>query len=147
MSAIIVAVVNEDCRTDMWSTAVELAGDRGSRLILYDIDAPGMFTTSVPLEDPERYQDPLNASELDRLGRQELAKQVEDAREQGIDTWGWLPESAKPQALVDYLEEIGAATLVLPRVMTDQTWYQHFQGLTSAHVQEAASQLEVVLVG
>jgi hypothetical protein len=147
MRAIIVAVVDEKSSADLWWTAVKLASDRDSRLILYDIDAPAMVTTSTPLEASEVNDDPLNASELDHLGRWELAKQVKTAREQGIDTWGWLPDSAKPQALVDYLEALGAATVVVPRHMTDQTWYQRLQGLTSAHIQEAAGQLEVVLVG
>ncbi|GAC1467317.1 MAG: hypothetical protein NVS2B16_17130 [Chloroflexota bacterium] len=104
MSDIIVAVVNETCRTDTWKAAVELALDRNSKLILYDIDAPSMLFDSLPSLDAERYRHPFNASELNHFGRPDLGEQVDAAREAGIEAWGWLPSSARPNVLVDYLE-------------------------------------------
>jgi nucleotide-binding universal stress UspA family protein len=117
----IVAVVAEDGRFDhVWRRAMELARDRGARLVLFDVDA-----AASPLESPlptdwsahgeeEQFGDALNLSDLEAAGRGEIADRVREARQAGVEAFGWLPDSDDPDELRDYATHQGASLIVVP---------------------------------
>jgi hypothetical protein len=118
----IIAVTTEDDRfADARRAAIERAHAEGATLVLYDIDAG-----SDPLESPlptkwsaegtdRRVGDRLGPNELEAAGRAAIARQVLEARERGVDAWGWLPAHASPEALRDYAERQPNAVVIDPR--------------------------------
>jgi hypothetical protein len=118
----IIAVTSEDDRFDRnRRAAIRQALDEHASLILYDLDAG-----SDPLESPlptewssegteDAVTDRLGPEELEAAGRAEVARQVREARDAGVDAWGWLPESDDPKVLRDYAEEQPEALVLDPR--------------------------------
>lgn len=118
----VIAVTGEDDRYEpIRRAAIERARAERASLILYDIDAP-----SGPLESPlptqwsaegteEDVGDRLGPEELEAAGRQVIARQVEEARAQGLDAWGWLPSDAGRDALVEYAAGEPAAQIFAPK--------------------------------
>ncbi len=119
----IVAVTTEDdTHAAVRKRAASLARDAGSTIILWAADA-----SLSPLESPlptgwsgdgeeEQFGERLAPNDLEAAGHEALGRQVEELRADGIDAWGWLPESADADHLASYAAEQGA-TLVL--VSTD----------------------------
>jgi hypothetical protein len=118
----IIAVTGED---DRYRTVREAAIDRAlgahATLILYDIDAPqGPLESVVPTEwsaegTVEDAGDRLGPEELEAAGQMPLARQVADARERGVDAWGWLPNDAKRETLLEYAAGEPAARIMVPQ--------------------------------
>ena len=118
----VIAVTGEDDRYEpIRRAAIERARAEHASLILYDIDAAGS-----PLESPVPTQwsaegteddvgDRLGPRELEAAGRQAIARQVEDARAQGLDAWGWLPSDTSRDALVEYASREPAARVFAPK--------------------------------
>jgi hypothetical protein len=118
----IIAVTTEDDRfAAARRAAVEQAREERATLVLYDIDAGG-----DPLESPlptkwsaegtdRRIGDRLGPNELEAAGRGAIARQVLEARRQGVDAWGWLPPHASPKALREYAERQPNALVIDPR--------------------------------
>ena len=118
----VIAVTGEDDRYEpIRRAAIERARAERASLILYDIDAP-----SGPLESPlptqwsaegteEEVGDRLGPEELEAAGRQVIARQVEEARAQGLDAWGWLPSDGGRDALVEYAAGEPAAQIFAPK--------------------------------
>ena len=117
----IVAVTSEDdALRDVRRTAMERARSEGATLILYDVTAG-----ENPLESPLPTQwsaegteddvgDRLAPDELEAAGRAAIARQVQDARDQGIDAWGWLPESDDRATLLEYAVALPSAVVLVP---------------------------------
>ena len=117
----IVAVTSEDdALRDVRRAAIERARSEDATLILYDVTAG-----ENPLESPlptqwsaegteEDVGDRLAPHELEAAGRASIARQVQDARDQGIDAWGWLPESDDRATLLEYAGALPSALVLVP---------------------------------
>ena len=121
----IVAVTGEDDRYGaVRSRATAMAAGGRGTVILYDIDAAGVFASPVPtqwsgegeeelLED-EASRDRLDADALETAGRGAIADQVRSLRSVGVDAWGWLPTKRDAAELAAYAERQGAAIVLVP---------------------------------
>ncbi|HEY4191002.1 MAG TPA: hypothetical protein VGM28_11290 [Candidatus Limnocylindrales bacterium] len=124
-SGSIVVVAAEDDRFDgALRRATDLAVKRGEPLILYDWDAPSLLSEPMPTwwsSEGWDHQFParLEPEQLDELGRAPIAKQVREARETGIDAFGWLPSDHGPRGLADYACEQRASIVVVPKDLTE----------------------------
>ena len=115
----IVAVVNDEPVADpVVQRATELGFERGARVVLYDVGA-----TASPLESPlptEFASDGpdrgapllLTADDLEAAGQAPLARRVRALADAGIDAYGWLPETDKPDSLIEYARSIGATDVI-----------------------------------
>ena len=118
----VIAVTGEDDRFEaVRRRALELALAEHATLILYDIDA-----VESPLESPvptrwsaegtdEEVGDRLGPEELEAAGREAIARQVQDARSQGADAWGWLPSDTSREALIEYASREPGARVLAPQ--------------------------------
>jgi hypothetical protein len=117
----VIAVTGEDDRfSRVRSAAIERAKAERATLILYDIDAPtGPLESQTPTgwsaegtEDDAA--DRLGPEELEAAGRQEISRQVAEARRHGIDAWGWLPSDGSKEALLAYAAKEPGARILVP---------------------------------
>jgi hypothetical protein len=119
----VLAYTAEDGRLDAArGAALDLARRDGSRLILYDVDAAGVFQKPLPTEwsgegSEREFGDVLGPADLERAGRHAIASQVAEAREAGVDAWAWLPGELNARALAEYVGRVGADVIVIPREM------------------------------
>lgn len=100
--------------------SIELAKERGARLIFYDADAASRLGAN-PLPTwwsgeglKEQFDNRLDPEQLEKAGREELRDRVAHARDQGIDAYGWLPAKRGAHELADYANEQRATLLVVP---------------------------------
>src|SRR4051812_18021943 len=117
----VIAVTSEDDRyAAVRDAAVERAKDERATLILYDLDAAGR-----PLESPlpaqwsaegteDEVGDRLGPEELEAAGRAAIGAQVQAARRAGVDAWGWLPDDAGKDSLVEYASRQPGSLVLLP---------------------------------
>ena len=117
----VIAVIGEDDRYDqIRSTAVERALAEHATLILYDVDAvPSLLESPVATGwsaegTEEEVGDRLGPEELEAAGRADIARQVQAARERGVDAWGWLPSENGRDALIEYAARQPGSHLLLP---------------------------------
>ena len=123
----IVAVAGEDGRFDhVWQRGVELAKERGARLILFDVDAkPSPLEDPLPTAwsadgeeeqyaDPEKEGKPLTVSDLEAVGRGPLADRVRQANAAGVEAFGWLPDETGAKGLGKYAAREQAELVVVP---------------------------------
>ena len=54
----------------------------------------------------------LTADDLEAAGQAPLARRVRALSDAGIDAYGWLPETDKPDSLIEYARRIGATDVV-----------------------------------
>jgi hypothetical protein len=119
----ILAYTAEDGRLDaVRQAALDLARRDGSRLILYDVDAAGIFQKPLPTnwsgQGSEReFGDVLGPADLERAGRHAIASQVVEARAAGVDAWAWLPGALGARDLAEYVGRVGADLIVIPAEM------------------------------
>lgn len=118
----VIAVTGEDDRFEpIRRAAIERARAEHASLILYDIDAAGSALESpVPTQwsaegTEEDVGDRLGPEELEAAGRKTIARQVQDARSQGLDAWGWLPSDTGRDALIEYASREPAARVFAPK--------------------------------
>jgi hypothetical protein len=94
-------------------------------VILYDVDAGGLFASPVPtewsgegqeelVEEEAGPRDRLDPDELDTAGRSAIADQVRSMRSMGVDAWGWLPTTKDAGDLAAYAERQGATLVLVP---------------------------------
>jgi hypothetical protein len=125
-SQTIVAVTGEDDRYDaIRSRASSMAAGGRGTVILYDIDAAGVFASPVPtgwsgegekeLVEDEAAHDRLDADALETAGRAAIADQVRSMRSMGVDAWGWLPTKKDAAELATYAERQRASVVLVPR--------------------------------
>lgn len=115
----IVAVVNDEAVADpVVQRVTELGFERGARVVLYDVGATASplespLPTEFASDGPDRGAPPLlTADDLEAAGQAPLARRVRALSEAGIDAYGWLPETDKPDSLIDYARSIGATDVV-----------------------------------
>src|SRR3954451_4879210 len=125
-SQTIVAVTGEDDRyRAVRSRATALAAGGRGTVILYDLDAGGLFSSPVPTEWSGEGQqelteqeagprDRLDPDELDTAGRAAGAEQGRQLRSVGVDAWAWLPTSKGTADLAEYAERQGASLFLVP---------------------------------
>lgn len=124
--ATIVAVTGEDDRYDaIRSRATAMAAGGQASVILYDIDAAGVFASPVPtgwsgegqeeLLDEEANRDRLDPQALETAGRHAIAEQVRSMRSMGVDAWGWLPTKKDAAELAAYAERHHASVVLVPK--------------------------------
>jgi hypothetical protein len=117
----VVAVTTEDDRLrEVRKEGVERALREHATLILYDLTAG-----EDPLESPlptewsaegtnEDIDDRLGPDELEAAGRAAIARQVQEARDQGIDAWGWLPAADDGATLLAYAADQPNPVVLVP---------------------------------
>jgi nucleotide-binding universal stress UspA family protein len=148
----IVAVTGEDDRyAPVRSRASAMAAGSSSTVILYDVDAPGVFSSPVPTEwsgegEQELTPDRMGPEELEAQGRKPLADQVRSLRDVGVDAWAWLPTSADAQALAQYAEQQGADVILVPKDAEEPGLLDRLQGKDTSQARES-TRIPVVAVG
>ena len=117
----IIAVTGEDDRfRSVREAAMERAASEHATLILYDVDAPtGPLESQTPTgwsaEGSEAdAADRLGPEELEAAGHQAIARQVAEARERGVEAWGWLPSEDSKEALLEYAAGEPGARIMVP---------------------------------
>jgi hypothetical protein len=115
----IVAVVNDEPVADpVVQRATELGFERHARVVLYDVGAKASplespLPTEFASDGPDRGTPPLlTADDLEAAGQAALARRVRALSEAGIDAYGWLPDTDKPESLIEYARSIGASDVV-----------------------------------
>lgn len=133
--ATILAYTSEDGRYDyVRLAAVAKAKESNATLILYDIDSAGVWGEE-PLPtwisaDGEEEQVPnrLAPEDLERAGRETVARQVADARAEGVDAYGWLTGSKGAGRLAEYAEKERVDLVMLPDDLGDPGLFQSLRG-------------------
>lgn len=158
---VIVAYTGEGDRyLTMRKAAIATAAQSEARLIFYDIDAaPGSIAgISNPLEgsplptswsgegETQLFGDSLMPDDLERAGRHDAARMVQEARRAGIDAYGWLPGSKGGDDLVKYAKEQGANLVMLPAELEDPGIMQRLRGHAGTEKAAENSGLPVALV-
>ena len=153
---LLVAYVSEDDQLDhVRDAAVEIAGERGARLILYDRDSASAFADPMPNQwgsqaEGAQFGDPLSDQDLVKLGREPFARKVAAARQAGVDAWGWLASDHGTDAVVAYARDHGADLILLPADLEDPGLAERLRGETVGkaveEVQDSAPGLAVALV-
>jgi hypothetical protein len=117
----VIAVTGEDDRYEpVRRAALERARADRARLILYDVDAAtGPLESATPTGwsaegTEEDAGDRLGPEELEAAGHEAIARQVRDARELGLDAWGWLPSDKGREALLEYAANQPGAHVLVP---------------------------------
>lgn len=116
----VIALTAEDDRfAHARRAGVQLARHESLPLILYDVDATLLLNEPLPSEwsaegAGEQFGDRLSADQLERLGRAPVARQVEEAQDEGVEAYGWLPTSHGPDPLAEYAFEQKARFVVVP---------------------------------
>jgi hypothetical protein len=107
-TAIVAVTADDDQHLAVIKRAQSVARSSGSTVILWERDA-----ATSPLESPlptdwsgdgeqEQFGDRLGPSDLIAAGREPLARQVGELRKDGLDAWGWLPDTADAEHLAAY---------------------------------------------
>lgn len=127
----IIAVTGEDDRyLAVRRRAIDLASEERRAVILYDIDAAGLFASPVPtawsgdgerelMEEEAGPAERLEPDDLDLAGRPTLAAQVRSLRDRGIEAWGWLPTRKDAADLAAYADRHQASRVLVPRDLAE----------------------------
>lgn len=117
----IVALIAEDGRyAEVRRQAIERAREAGATLLYFDVDAGGSFLESpLPTNwsgqgQQEQFGDRLDVDDLEAAGRAPIARAVREARDAGIEAWGWLPDKADADALAEYAASQSASLVIVP---------------------------------
>jgi hypothetical protein len=117
--ATIVAVVNDEEAADpVVQRATELGFERSARVVLYDVGARASplespLPTEFASDGPDRAAPQmLTAADLEAAGQGPLARRVRALVEAGIEAYGWLPDTDKPEDLTEYARAIGASGVI-----------------------------------
>lgn len=143
--SVILAYTAEDDRYHAVREAAEEAARASeARLILYDIDAAGLFASPTPTEwdgdgQAERYPHLLLPDDLESAGRHAIAEQVAHARRAGIDAYGWLPASKGAGGVADYAGEQGVDLILLPEDMEAPGLLDRLRGVSIEKVVDKAA--------
>jgi len=139
----IIAYTAEDDRfRAVRQAATQTARDANARLILYDFDAASTFSSPLPSNwsgegSGELFPDLLEPADLERAGRHQIAIQVVEARNEGVDAYGWLPDKKSAEALAEYAEKQAVDLIMLPAELKDPGLFDRWRG---ASVEKAAEE-------
>ena len=98
--------------------ATEIARERDSALVLYDLGATGsIFESPLPTAwsaegEEEAIPPTLDADDLEALGGAKLAERLRALEGSGVRARAWLPENDSVDHLAVYTARIGAATIL-----------------------------------
>ena len=81
----------------------------GARASLLESPLPTEFASDGPDRAAPRM---LSADDLEAASQAPLARRVRALVEAGIEAYGWLPDSDKPEELTEYARAIGASSVV-----------------------------------
>ena len=135
----VVAVTSEDDRLrKVRKEGIERALREHATLILYDLTAG-----EDPLESPlptewsaegtdEDIGERLVPEELEAAGRAAIARQVQDARDRGLDAWGWLPGADDEKTLLAYAADQPDPLVLVPPVTSPTRRTQPSRSMSSA---------------
>jgi hypothetical protein len=131
--------------------AAGMARRQGARLILYDIDAAGLQAPLPTVWSAEGTTELfgsglLDADMLEGVGRQELAAQVRMYDAEGVETFGWLPQTASISALADYAASQDANVIVVPEHSDHRTLLDRVRGRDMGEL-SGETNIDVVVVG
>lgn len=140
-TCIIAYTSEEDRFPEVVKAACNTAAAAEARLVFYDIDASSPFAKPLPTDwsaEGAKDQVPLelSADDLERAGRHHIALQVRNAREQGIDAYGWLPGDNSGEALADYAHRVGADLILIPEELQDPGLFEKLRGKTLENVEK-----------
>jgi hypothetical protein len=141
----IVAITGEEAHYEpVRKRAGEIAASRGAGVILYNMDAADVFSSPLPTNwsgegTEELYPGRLDPDDLDAAGRPNLADQVRLFREQGIEAWGWLPDSSGGEDLAQYAERQGADLILVPEELESPGILDRLQGAGVDETRDATS--------
>jgi nucleotide-binding universal stress UspA family protein len=136
--ASIIAYIGEGPRYwPLIEQAIDLAAERKSRLILYDVDAASAFSSPLPTwwsADglDKQFGNRLDLEQLEKAGREELRDRVRHARDRGVEAWGWLPQKRDAQALAEYAGEQDATLVIIPKQLEKQGLLDALRGRPTA---------------
>lgn len=139
----IIAYTAEDDRyRSVRQAAIQTARESDARLILYDVDAASLFSSPLPSNwsgegGGELFPDLLEPEDLERAGRHRIAVQVIEARNKGVDTYGWLPDKKSAEELAEYAEKQAADLIMLPAELQEPGLVDRWRG---ASVEKAAEE-------
>ena len=112
-------VTGDDEHRAVRQAATKHALSNESVLILYVADAASMWSEPMPNQwgsegEGDRFGSRLGPDDLERLGRSDVAAQVKDSRESGVQTFAWLPKDHGAGALAQYAREQQADLIFVP---------------------------------
>lgn len=125
MRCIVACTDPADAGSSVAGVAISQARQSGARVIFYDVTHDGRMTDARPNfwageGEAELYNRPLDPVAIEKLGFDDLAVQVQHARDEGVDAFGWLPNESGGKGLVRYAQR-EHADLVLLAAGTEQT--------------------------
>jgi nucleotide-binding universal stress UspA family protein len=127
----VLAYVDETGQYDhVLRTARTLAREHDARLILYHSVAKSDPGEPVRLPDAGAASSAqtLSADDLRSAARPVLAVAVEEARDDGIDAWGWIAPDPGVGPLMRYAEHVKAEVVVLPAELGDTAVFANIPG-------------------
>lgn len=99
--------------------ALETARRTRARVILYALRAASILSSPTPTEwsasrdAPVDYEQPLDAAELEKLGRHELADQLLRATSSGVEAAVWLPDAPGVDAMAEVARRLRADAILV----------------------------------
>lgn len=147
MNTVIACAAEGQRRSHVLAAAIAECRRRSARLILYDIDSASAWMIAMPDDEPGVYGDPLTSQQLRRLGRPLIADQVDAARQEGVEAFGWLPAELNAEAVVEYAAKHHASWVLLSKQLESPGFLQRMHHLTAERALSAAgTSIEVMLV-
>lgn len=133
--------------------ALKTASAAQATLIFYDIDAPDQLGSPRPTAwsadiDEEVVggeDDLMDPQHLEAAGQHELAEQVQKARDQGVEAFGWLPKDKSVDSMVEYADAHGVDVIMVPAELADASLIDRIRGRSLAKLEEDAHAPVVVV--
>lgn len=142
----VVAVTGED--DDRFARVRRRAGDlaattRGT-VLLYDLDAAGVFASPTATEwsgegEEQFDRSRLGPDELEAHGRPTVADQVRSLRRLGVDAYGYLPEHVDGEDLARYAEAQRADVILVPASLPEPGLLERLTGQDPVKALEATA--------
>ncbi len=149
----IVAYTDDEGRYEhVRRAAIDAARGGGGRVILYALDEYSPFTDPVPNEwsserADQQFADPLDVHDLERLGREALARQLRAEEGAGVEVRAALPREGGVDAMVEYAEGVGAEVVLLPAELEEDTGLiDRLVGRTGGEAAEADAERRPVVL-
>jgi hypothetical protein len=140
----IIAYTSEDDRyRSVREAALDTARSAEARLILYDADAASLFSSPLPSEwsgegSDELFPELLAPEDLERAGRHQVARQVANARANGVETYAWLPSSRGAGDLAEYAQRQHADLIMMPSELRDPGFLEKLRGISAEKAADEA---------